>query len=311
MKKDIKINESNQKRLLPSFSVPNYTENNKFSFRDNNIKLNFNYEKNKQDDNNIKYKKNEYLKNTKLNQNEYKNYLFEKDDKYEELVIKNRNLKRLFEQVNHKLLISLKKQQEIESKYENEKKEIIEKLSRIQENYEIYANSHQKLNIFGDKIDEISNTYNQLLELYSKTNEKLKVYKNNIFQIYKNITDFIENNYDNNLINILSFEFLLHLRNEMNNQFKFNDSFLNKNSYTQRNNHKEILNSKTAKYYIKNQYSNAFDFSQSKKKVNNIFNNNTNIYLIDKTKINNQSNSKYIDNTISKKQFNKIKDKEK
>jgi len=313
--KEIQINDIKEKRLMPSLSVPNFKDKNKnkYSFIDNNIKLNFNYAKIDQDNINSEYKNSIYNRDKIVNQDEYKYFLYEKEDNYEELVIKNKNLKRLFEQVNHKLLICLKKQQEIESKYENEKKEIIEKLDRIQEKYEIYASSHQQLNNFEDKIDEISTTYNQLLELYFKTNENFKEYKNNLNKLYKNINDFIENNYDNDLVNILSFEFLLHLRNEMKNQFKFNDFSLDKNNIIKAKNHKEILNNKTARYYTKNHFNNDFELSQikNKKTVKNIFNANTNIYLINKTRINSQLNSKYIDNDKINKKCRKKKDKDK
>ena len=48
------------------------------------------------------------------------------------------------------------------------KKAIIEKLTKIQNNYEKYANSHQQLNFFEEKIGEISCSYNQLLNEYLK-----------------------------------------------------------------------------------------------------------------------------------------------
>jgi len=56
----------------------------------------------------------------------------------------------------------LNKQQKLEKKYQNEKKEIIGKLNRFQNIYQIYGNSHHQLSNLEDKIEEISSTYNHL-----------------------------------------------------------------------------------------------------------------------------------------------------
>ena len=258
-----------KKRMSPSLSVPNFNKNNNNSFINKDLKLNMNYYtiKNENDINkyspNVDYKKrNDELNyiTVKLNNLEYKDFIYDEGDDYEKLIMKNKNLKRLFEQVNSQLLKSMKKQQEMEEKYEKEKKMIIEKLSKIQNNYEIYANSHQKLNFFENKIEEISSTYQQLLELYLKTNEKFKEYKNNIDKLYNNISNFVENNYEKKSVNVLSFEFLLHLRNEIKDNFKINDNKFKKQNKTQskNNNKNEIKDKKDNKYYTYRYYNNNF-----------------------------------------------------
>lgn len=289
------MNEENlepviQKRLTPSLSFSNIREKNNY----NDLKLNFNYQINKEETkyNPININNNKIIDNlipfdintSKIKKEQYEEYIYEEGDKYEKLINKNKNLKRLFEKVNGQLLTCLKKQQEMEKKYENEKKQIIEKLTKIQSNYEMYANSHQQLNNFEDKIGEISSTYNQLLELYFKTNEKLKEYINYFNKLYKNINNFIEKNYEQDNVNIVSFEFLLHLRNEIKDHFKINELNLNKKNILQRNNYNEIVNNKTARYYTNKYYN--YDFSDMKNKNNNtnIFHANTNFYLINKKK---------------------------
>ena len=316
MKEEILSTESSKKRLSPSLSVPDFRKTNNNDFIDNTIKLNFDYGNyntikidNKNDNNlffhNHNSKKNYIIKNrnnnndnnnnvnsyynnnnSKFVNSEYKDYIYEEGDDNEKLILKNKNLKRLFEQSNFQLLTCLKKQQDMEKKYEMEKKAIIEKLTKIQKNYEKYANSHQKLNFFEDKIDEISCTYNQLLKEYLKINENFKEYKNNLNKLYKNINDFIENNYDKDMVNILSFEYLLYLRNKIKDDFKINNSFTKskKNNIIQNVKYNEILNNKnkTANYYTYRFYNS--DFSKNKNNFKNIFDTNTNIILIKKNK---------------------------
>ena len=344
MKEETLITESSKKRLSPSLSVPDFRRTNNNDFTDNTIKLNFNYDNynyntikiTNKNDNNLLYfnnynSKNNYIKNRNTNNtnnnsnfnshcnsnnsqfgnSEYKDYIYEDGDDYEKLILKNKNLKRLFEQANSQLLTCLKKQQEIEKKYEIEKKLIIEKLTKIQNNYEIYANSHQQLNFFEDKIDEISCTYNQLLKEYLKINEKYKEYKNNLNKLYKNINDFIENNYDKDMVNILSFEYLLYLRNKIKDEFKINNIYSKskKNNIIQNIKYNEIINNnKTANYYTYRFYNS--DFSKNKNNYKNIFGTNTNTFLIEKNKKEFINKNKDKDNGIKYK-INNFKNKEK
>ena len=303
MKEEILLTKS--KKLSSSLSAPNFNKIKDY----NNLKLNFNYYTLKFDNNYNQKKKYinnrnqdysiSYMNNTcKEKVSDYKEFLHKEGDDYEKLVIKNKNLKRLFEQVNGQLLKSLKKQQEMEEKYEKEKKMIIEKLSKIQNNYEIYACSHQQLKIFESKIDEISSTYNQLLELYLKVNEKFKEYKYNLFKLYESLNDFVENNYDKDLVNRLSFEFLLHLKNEIKDEFKINDYISKNQNILKKKNNNEILNNKISKNYFQRYYNS--EFIKNKKNFKNVlFNIKSNNYLINKeknelTSKNNVSKSKYV-----------------
>ena len=301
--------ETPQKKLSNSLSAPNFIEN--YSLLDDNLKLNYKYETLKIENNystkeSIKSYQNSDLNKKNINipnlkQFEYKEYLYEENDNYNELRIKNKNLKRLFEQANSQLLSCLKKQQEMEAKYENEKEEIIERLTRIQNNYELYANSHRKLQNFEEKFNEVTFKYKELFELNSKTNEKLKEYKNKINKLYKNIDDFIENNYDKDLINMLSFEFLLHLKNEINEQFNLF------NNIKQRNNYNEILNDNNFKYYTSRYYNSDYSLLKNKNNYHNLFNINANKYLINKKKgnlINKNDDTKI--NNINNKKLKKI-----
>ena len=118
-------------RMSPSLSVPNFNKNKK-DFISNDLNLNMNYLTIKKDNNeyspNITYMKknddnNELNYNTiYLNNSKYKEFIYNEGDDYEKLVMKNKNLKRLFEQVNSQLLKSLKKQHEMEKKKKNKKK---------------------------------------------------------------------------------------------------------------------------------------------------------------------------------------------
>lgn len=182
---------------------------------------------------------------------EYKQYFYEEGDSYEKLINKNKNLKRLFEQANCSLILCLKKQEKIEKKYENEKRLILEQLNKIQDNYEIYAKSYQKLNEYRQQIKEKENSYNQLLSLYDKDKEKLKEFKIQIFEMHNNIDNFIKNNYKKDSTNLLSLEYLLHLKAEIYEKFKIKEmsSTIAKNEI-QSTNEKKFENNKF-KYFQK------------------------------------------------------------
>ena len=81
----------------------------------------------------------------------FKKYCYKEGDDFDILKNKNKNLKRLFEEANCSLILCLKNQEKMESQYENEKKEILERLSKIQNKYELYAENYQKLNIYKEK----------------------------------------------------------------------------------------------------------------------------------------------------------------
>ena len=204
--------------------------------------------------------------------NEYKKYIFEEGDNYEILKNKNKNLKRLFEQANCSLILSLKKQEKLERKYEEEKKDILDKLCKIEKKYEIYAESHQKLN-------EITNSYNQLLALYLKVNNEIKKFKDNISIIFNNMNDFIEEYYENDSANILSFEYLLHIKNEMKD--KFNIKEINNHKNNKYNNfEKRIMSNKLKTYYNKKYYNK--EFTNKNDKISNKYNKSANNALINK-----------------------------
>ena len=173
----------------------------------NNSKDNLNYEKFFQESN--------ISENTK----NYKNYIYKEGDSYDILINKNKNLKRLFEQVNCSLLLSLQKQEKIEIKYETEKKEILEHLTNIQKKYEVYAKSHKQMNYFKEKLNELTNDYNHLMHLYLKINKELKQFDEKITKIINGIENFIEINKGKDSANILSFEYLLNLKSELEKKF--------------------------------------------------------------------------------------------
>ena len=273
-------NEYKKIDLFPSFSTPNYKENNFDSttqeshiinenYQDNyegqnnnlilinnfdqtNFNSNFNYENNKnnEQDSNREKEQNDFIFNS---------YFYKAGDSYEELVNKNKNLKILFEKTKSELIKCVKEQQKMEIKYESEKSEIFEKLEKIQQNYEIYANSHNKLQNFENKIDEISGTYNKLLQLFFKTNSQLSEYKKILRNYYKKVNDFVDKNFDNNNIKMISFEFILYLRNQMKNYIE-NENFDKNNNYN-----KEEEKVDKSKYIDNNNYINE-------EKKNNIVN---------------------------------------
>jgi len=288
MKEETLTTESTNRRKSTS-SIPSFTYDYKYSFlnKDQTRNLNFKTKKiiekytyHNNSNENLKDEYNLHLSGeSKDNLQEYNKFIYKKGDNYDTLINKNKNLKRLFEQANCSLILSLQKQEKIEQKYEDEKKEILEKLSKIQKNYELYAESYKQLNNFKVKIKEITNSYNQLMTLYLKLNSELKHYNDKISSIFNDLNTFIENYYENESVNLLSFEFILHIKNEIKDRFNLKESEKVKNQEF-RNFEKEIINNKLRAYYGKKSHNN--DFTRRNDKIKNRFNKSENISLITK-----------------------------
>ena len=221
---------------------------------------------------------------SKGNFNTYKKYCYKEGDDYDILKNKNKNLKRLFEEANCSLILSLKNQEKMESQYENEKKEILERLSKIQNKYELYAENSQKLNIYKEKLNEITTSYEQLLGLYIKLDCEFKKYKDKIAKIYNNINKFIENNCDNDSAKIQSFEYILHIKKEINDKFNVDEKEYGKNNKFIKNINcdKKLIQNKLHSYYTKKYHNN--DFTKRNDKIKNTFNKTKNLSLISKKK---------------------------
>lgn len=224
---------------------------------------------------NLKYKNFNQLSNiSKESPQDYKNYVYKDGDSYNILINKNKMLKRLFEQANCSLLISLQKQEKIEKRYENEKKEILDKLTKIQKNYEVYASGHQKMKDFKGKLNELTNSYNNMLKLYLKINSELEQFIHKITQIFNNINNFIEDNKEKVSKNILSFDYLLYIKDEMKEKFNIEKRVISKekeyNNFEEDNICNQLKAYYTKKICIK-------DFTKMNEKVSNKFNISENI----------------------------------
>jgi hypothetical protein len=308
MKEEFLSTESTNRRLKASSSTPNFLYDYNCSFLNNhtqNRKLNY---KAKKIIEKYTYKgyKDEYSNNdislslsysSKDIQKSYKKFCYKEGDDYDILVNKNKNLKRLFEQANCSLILSLQKQEKMEIKYEKEKKDILEKLSKIQEKYELYAESHQRLNDIKGKTDEITNSYGRLLASYLKLDCQFKKFKDKIEKIYDNINTFIENCYKEKTINILSFEYLLHIKKEISDKLKISDELNStSNKYMTNNLEKERINNKIHTYYTKKYHNN--DYTKRNDKIKNKFNKTTNYSLINRYKNDDLINNKLLFSNI-------------
>ena len=278
MREEFYSTESTSRRLNPSYSAHNfykgirnqnfldnkYFYNNKSLERNNSMNSKYSYHNMKltKDYGIIEIPCHCCCQNREIISKSYENFFYKEGDEYETLINKNKSLKRLFEQVNAQLSAALERQKQIEKKYESEKIEIISKLNKIQKNYKTYANSHLQLTNFENKLDEISYAYNHLLEIYFQCNEKLREYTNKVNEFSKQINNFIENNYGSESINVLSFEFLLHLKKDIKELMKKNIS-KNKFSYKDIVNQKNDRN-KSVKYFDNKYYNNIYWKNSSK-----------------------------------------------
>ena len=59
---------------------------------------------------------------------------------------------------------------------------------------------------------------------------EFKKYKDKIAKIYNNLNKFIENNCENDSANIQSFEYLLHIKKEINDKFNIDEKEDSKNN---------------------------------------------------------------------------------
>lgn len=206
----------------------------------------------------------------------YQNYLYDENDTFETLIVKNDNLRILLVQANNKLNELFEHQSEVENDFKLEKQSILQQLDKISNNYMIYANSHKVLKETEKKMNNIIHCYSNLNEELSKAKQMLNDVINNYYETFENINDFIasraekESGEFNNKIEF--FSYMINLRNKMYDNYHKMCNESNIVSLRKKNNSKLNSNSKrnTAKgmspFTRKNKTSNN---SRSKRDLNN------------------------------------------
>ena len=150
----------------------------------------------------------------------FQDYIYDKSDSFEDLIKKNEKLRLLIVQANNKINDLVQKQKENESDYNLEKKSILQQLEKIQKNYKIYANSHKAYKEIKVKLEKLIVNYNILNENYFNAKNEYDTILKDYYSIYEQISHFIENNYEKNNIHQLSFEFILHLKKNIYENYK-------------------------------------------------------------------------------------------
>lgn len=149
----------------------------------------------------------------------YQNYLYDENDTFETLIVKNDNLRILLVQANNKLNELFEHQSEVENDFKLEKQSILQQLDKISNNYMIYANSHKVLKETEKKMNNIIQCYSNLNEELSRAKQMLNDVINNYYETFENINDFIasraekESGEFNNKIEF--FSYMINLRNKM------------------------------------------------------------------------------------------------
>ena len=150
----------------------------------------------------------------------FHDYIYDKTDCFDDLIKKNEKLRILVIQANNKINDLIEKQKENENDYKLEKKSILQQLEKIQKNYKLYANSHKSYNDIKGKLDKLISNYNILNENYFNAKNEYDSILKDYYSIYEQISHFIENNYEKNNIHQLSFEFILHLKKNIYENYK-------------------------------------------------------------------------------------------
>ena len=149
---------------------------------------------------------------------DYKIFLYDKNDTFDMLKLKNENLRNLVIQANDKINLLIKQKNELENEYQIEKKTILQHLEKISQNYKIYANSHKSLKTTEVRMNEFINENQRLLQLNDKVNKSLDQLTNTFYSIYTNIDEFLKKSSEdhidfNNSMEV--FQYLLSLRNKI------------------------------------------------------------------------------------------------
>lgn len=178
----------------------------------------------------------------------YQNYLYDENDTFETLIVKNDNLRILLVQANNKLNELFEHQSEVENDFKLEKQSILQQLDKISNNYMIYANSHKVLKETEKKMNNIIQCYSNLNEELSKAKQMLNDVINNYYETFENINDFIasraekESGEFNNKIEFYSY--MINLRNKMYDNYHKMCNESNIVSLRKKNNSKLNSNSK-------------------------------------------------------------------
>ena len=150
----------------------------------------------------------------------FQDYIYDKTDCFNDLIKKNEKLRFLIIQANNKINDLIEKQKESENDYKLEKKSILQQLEKIQKNYKLYANSHKSYKEIKGKLDKLITNYNILNENYFNAKNEYDSILKDYYSIYEQISYFIETNYEKNNIHQLSFEFILHLKKNIFENYK-------------------------------------------------------------------------------------------
>ena len=150
----------------------------------------------------------------------FQDYIYDKTDCFNDLIKKNEKLRFLIIQANNKINDLIEKQKESENDYKLEKRSILQQLEKIQKNYKLYANSHKSYKEIKEKLDKLITNYNILNENYFNAKNEYDSILKDYYSIYEQISYFIETNYEKNNIHQLSFEFILHLKKNIFENYK-------------------------------------------------------------------------------------------
>ena len=121
------------------------------------------------------------------NENNLIQLIENKNDTYQDLLIKNKKLRDIIIQITEKLKISNKKYQNLEKQFTSEKQILLDKLEKITGNYKLYAEGYQEKAI-------LKKDMGTLIDNYKQNNRVMNSFKDSfLFLLKKNMniyTDF-------------------------------------------------------------------------------------------------------------------------
>ena len=209
------INLKNKNKMFHKSKSQNNSDKKNNHFRNNNFNE-FNEQLSSFWDSNI-LEKNNSTNNSLIELNseslDFKNFIYDKNDNFEDLIIKNNKLKDLIIQAKEKINNLIKNQKKIENKYFLEKESILEQLEKIHKNYKLYANSHKNYIELQIKLNELIENYNILNDNYFKVIKELESLHQNYILIFQKVNSFIENNEKNKSNH--SFEFIIKIKQQL------------------------------------------------------------------------------------------------
>jgi hypothetical protein len=206
-----RLNENKGKIISQNNYIPNISRENKLNREPSNKNLNKEPNLEKRDNtppHNVKLNlkrpssanmlRNKSKDRSTSNPDDISDLLFNSNDDQKALVTKNFKLREIVVHASNKLSEVLKKYNDREEEYKQEKESIFAELDKITGNYKMYAESYKNYHNLEEQFKNMQNDYNHNYKVLINYQESITIFLQDYMELFKVITAFLSEKYNRN-----------------------------------------------------------------------------------------------------------------